>query len=62
MSERAFSYVDERTDSMKKADLAKFMKDQEEKPPHYSPNINVLSYKAQTSPFQPPPKKARLIY
>ena len=62
MSERAFSYVDERTDSVKKADLEKFMK--EEEPPLYNHGFSMLiyPYRIQTNLLQPPSKKARHSY
>ncbi len=64
MSERAYSYVDERTDSVKKADLEKFMKVSEEPRPHTNHGYSMLlyPYAVQTNLLQPPSKKARTSY
>ena len=64
MSERAYSYVDERTDSVKKADLERFMKAPEELRPHNEQwcSMVLYPYRIQTSLYQPPSKKARTSY
>ena len=64
MSERAYSYVDERTDSVKKADLEKFMKAPEEPRPHNElwRYLVLYPYRIQTNLLQPPSKKARTSY
>ncbi len=64
MSGRAYSYVDERTDSVKKADLAKFMKEPEELRPHNEQwcSMVLYPYRIQTNLLQPPSKKARTSY